>query len=94
MNWNSNSVPDRRLDIRVRSNRGSIQVVNHTLEAIELDGAGALLFRAVDGRRTIRELAVLLIAEFGIPYATALADTTELMAGLADLAVIEHAGAS
>ncbi|MFJ4651914.1 PqqD family protein [Nocardia sp. NPDC088792] len=92
MSWSPDSVPERRLDIRVRSNRGTIQIVNRTLQAVELTGAGALLFRAMDGRRTVGELAGLLVAEFGITAADALTDTTDLVTGLADLTVIDHAG--
>ncbi|GAB0105185.1 hypothetical protein JMUB6875_41630 [Nocardia sp. JMUB6875] len=93
MNWDSDSIPERRLDIRVRPDRGTLLIVNHELRAIEMDGAGAMLFRAMDGRRTVGDLAGLLVAEFGIEFGEALTDTVELVQGLAELDVVAPAGA-
>ncbi|MCU1640740.1 MAG: hypothetical protein JWN03_1015 [Nocardia sp.] len=92
MGWNAESIPVRRLDIRVRSIRGSLLVVNHEHQMIELADVGALLFRSADGKRTIGELAGLLVAEFGIDVESALADTVEFMADLAATAFIEQYG--
>jgi Coenzyme PQQ synthesis protein D (PqqD) len=91
MSWSSHTVPIRRLDIRVRPRRDVILVANHRLETLELEEVAALLFRAVDGRRTIGDLARLLVAEFDIDLATAVDDVAELMADLAARALIEHA---
>lgn len=70
--------PRRRLGIWLRRQGGLIQV-GYRDSAVELSDTARMLFENADGDRTLRQLADLLVAEYGISPEEALADTAEFV---------------
>jgi Coenzyme PQQ synthesis protein D (PqqD) len=83
----SGTVPDRRLDSRIR-NLGDRLLVGRSSSALELDPTAGFVWRRIDGERTVRQLAELLAAEFGADPATALEDVIGLVGQLRDCGVV------
>lgn len=52
-------------------------------EAFVLNESTEFIWRRLDGRRTVGDIADLLAAEYDIDVETALADTTDVLADLA-----------
>lgn len=76
-------VPVPRLDVRVRSVHG-VMVLTRGEAAVELSDTARFIWRRTDGRRTIRELAELVAAEYDIELETAIVDVTELVESFAE----------
>jgi len=70
--------PRRRLGIWLRRRQGLVQVGYRDV-AIELSDTAQILFEHADGDRTLRQLADLLVAKYGISPEEALADTAEFV---------------
>jgi Coenzyme PQQ synthesis protein D (PqqD) len=71
-----------RLDVQARRRDGVLHV---GLDGVtfELSESAGLIWRRMDGRRTVAELAELLAQEYEIDRETALADVTETLLQLA-----------
>ena len=87
----SSSVPQVRLDARVRRFRGALLVAVGE-ETVELADSAAFLFRAVDGVRTVADIGALLAEEYDVPAAEAVEDTAEFVAELVDSGILELGG--
>ncbi len=85
------TVPRRRLGIRVRRISGELHVAVRDSTVI-LSEAGALLLVAIDGTRSVDDLAALLAAEYGIPQDEALADTGDFVAECREGGILEPDG--
>ncbi|WDZ85852.1 PqqD family protein [Micromonospora cathayae] len=85
------SVPRRRLDVRIRSYRGTLLVATAD-SAFELHDMAAFLVRRFDGVRTVAQVVGLLATEYGLPPAEAEADTLDLLGQLIDHGVLEVTG--
>jgi hypothetical protein len=81
------AVPDRRLDTRVRNRRG-VLFIARAEHAFELSDAAAFVWRQIDGRRTVRQLAERMAAEYDLDLSTAEQDVGELCAALAGQGII------
>ncbi|MFF4413745.1 PqqD family protein [Streptosporangium sp. NPDC001559] len=77
------AVPVPRLDVRVRNVGGTLTVAWGE-SVFELSETAGFLWKRVDGRRSLRELALLLAGEYAVDAETALLDTAETMTALAD----------
>jgi Coenzyme PQQ synthesis protein D (PqqD) len=82
-------IPRRSLTARVRNVRGRITVAGAD-QPLELSDTATFLWRSIDGRRSVRDLADALCAEYDIDRDTAMADVVELVevlngAGVVDL---------
>jgi Coenzyme PQQ synthesis protein D (PqqD) len=76
-----------RLDVIVRRVDGVLHV-GRGEQAYELSESAATLWRAIDGHRTIADLAAILAEEYGIDAQTAAVDVHELLADLADSGIL------
>ncbi|KOG32601.1 PqqD family protein [Streptomyces resistomycificus] len=81
-------VPRRVLGIRIRRS-GQDVLLGFEDNALLLEGAGALIYRAVDGTRSVGVLARLLAHEYGIEEEEALADVSDFLADLTAQKIIE-----
>lgn len=84
----ADAVPSLPIQVRVRRFRGKLRAARGEV-AIELDGSSAILFAGIDGRRSVAQIAELLVAEYDIPHDMALADTAEFLSGLIDAKFVE-----
>lgn len=82
------TVVRRRLTARMRNFRGSLLVAGPDYSA-ELSDSAEFVFRSIDGRRAVAEIATLLAAEYEIPLSTAVEDVTGLVAELVHAHVLE-----
>jgi hypothetical protein len=82
------SVPRRRRETRARKYGTRLFVVG-TTDALELDAAGEFIFRQIDGTTTVRRIAERIAQTYLVGFAEAMADSTELLAGLAAAGVID-----
>lgn len=82
------SVPQIRPDTRVRRFRGAVLVAGGN-DTVEFSETAAFLFTAVDGERSVADIAALLATEYAVPTDVAVADTTEFLAGLVDGGFLE-----
>ncbi|ANP49531.1 hypothetical protein J2Z21_006018 [Streptomyces griseochromogenes] len=75
-------VPSCRPDVRVRNVRGTflVAVANN---AFELSESAGFIWKHIDGRRSIADIARLLAGEYGIDEEAALLDTKEMFEFLA-----------
>ncbi|MFG3025005.1 PqqD family protein [Streptomyces sp. NPDC048254] len=80
-------VPRRSLGFRVRR-VGSGLVIGFKDQALELSGSAELIYRCVDGHRTVEDVAAVVAAEYGIKEAQALADAAEFIGELAALGIL------
>jgi hypothetical protein len=76
------AVPVTPLDVRVRNVRGQLLVARQE-HAVELSDSAGFVWRQLDGRRTVADVAGRLAAEYHIDQQTAIADTQEVLAVLA-----------
>jgi hypothetical protein len=53
-----------------------------------LNRSGALVWRGIDGRRTVNDLAALLAAAYGIPSAAGRADTMDCLKALSGAGLV------
>jgi hypothetical protein len=78
----SDAIPKRKLDARVRNFRDTTMVAGRE-EAFELSDTAAFVWRLLDDRRSIADIAALLAAEYEVDQQTATQDISELLAMLA-----------
>jgi hypothetical protein len=81
------SVPSKRLTSRVRNYRRRTYVAGSG-EPYELSDSAAVVWKLVDGHRSVGELATALCAEYDIDAETALADVVELVTALTEAGVL------
>jgi hypothetical protein len=74
----SDAVPVRRLDARIRNLGGTI-VVAGPHEVLELTETAAFVWKRIDGDRTIRELGEELASQYDVGVDTATEDVAELV---------------
>jgi hypothetical protein len=83
-------IPKRRWSTRMRNFRGTLLVTGpDEEEALELTGAGTFMFRAIDGRRSVRDIAALVAGEYGLEPAEAVTDLREFIGDLVDMRIVE-----
>lgn len=70
--------PKRRLGVWIRR-QGGVITVGFRDVARQLSDPAQVIFERADGTLTVRELADLLVAEYGISAEEALADTVEFV---------------
>jgi len=76
-----------RLDVRVRRVGGDF-LVGIAEEAYSLSESGAFIWRQINGRRTVREIAERLATEYDVDDATALDDTSATITELNGLDLV------
>jgi hypothetical protein len=81
-------VPRRRLNARVRNFRDRTMVAGSS-QPLELSESAAFLWRLIDGRRSVGDLADALCAEYEVDRDTAVADVAELVGALHDAGVVD-----
>jgi hypothetical protein len=81
-------VPRRSLTARVRNVRDRIMVAGAD-QPLELSETATFLWRSIDGRRSVGDLAAALCAEYDIDRDTAVADVVELVDVLNRAGVVE-----
>ncbi|MBV1849566.1 PqqD family protein [Catellatospora tritici] len=72
------TVPRPRLDLRVRNVRGTVTVSLANM-TYELSETAVWIWKQIDGRNTIADIAAMLAAEFEIDVETATEDTIEVV---------------
>jgi hypothetical protein len=89
----ASSVPDRGLQARVRRIAGQLTVAGPDgAQPVQLSETAELVWRSVDGRRTVRDVAVLLAAEYDVGIDEVLPDVVEMVAQLAGVGVLAVPG--
>ena len=86
------SVPDRELQTRVRKVAGQLTVALPDGTSVQLSDTAALVWRAIDGRRTVHDVAALLAAEYDVEADEVVGDVVELVTGLADIGLLSVPG--
>lgn len=82
-------MPERGLQVQVRKVAGRVLVAGPDGSAsVELSDTAALVWRAIDGRRTVREIGVLLAAEYDVDDAEAVQDVLDMVIDLAGLGLL------
>lgn len=81
-------VPAKRLDVRIRNVDG-ILVLAAGGEILELSGVGSDVWLAVDGKRTVGDIAGMIRTMYGIPVETAQADTFEFVEYLCSIRMLD-----
>ncbi|MGE5830128.1 MAG: PqqD family peptide modification chaperone [Micromonosporaceae bacterium] len=77
-----------RPDVRIRRTAEGYLVSLASGPAHALSESGSFIWRAIDGQRTVADLAALVTMEYDVDEREALEDTTALVAGLLDLGLI------
>ncbi|MDN3358613.1 PqqD family protein [Actinomadura sp. DC4] len=85
------SVPKRRTNVRARKFRGQL-LVSINEEMFELSDSAAFIYRGINGRRSVREIGVLLAEKYAIPVDAAVGDVAELLDALARSDILEMSG--
>lgn len=80
-------VAERSLSARVRNTRGKLLVAQGP-NSVELVDVGIFIFKSIDGKATVRDIATRISAEYDVAYEQALADTAEFIAELASLEIV------
>lgn len=81
-------VPRRVLGLRIRRVNGDL-MLGIRQEALLLTDSAEVIFTAVDGRRTVDEVAGVLAADYGIEHDQALLDVCEFLTELRSQDLIE-----
>lgn len=85
----ADSVPQRGLQVRVRRVAGRVLVAGpDESSSVELSDTAALIWRALDGRRTVREVGALLATEYDVDAAEAEQDVLEMVTYLTGLGLL------
>lgn len=87
------TVPSWRAEVRVRAQRGKLLIALAT-QARELDPVGSLIWRNIDGTRSIADLATIVCASFDVDAKTAETDICDLVRDLARDRFIDTNGAA
>jgi Coenzyme PQQ synthesis protein D (PqqD) len=89
----SSAVPARSISTRVRNVGGTLVLARvGTQIGVELSETAAMIWRAMDGRRTVAELGELLSAAYAVELATATEDAAEMVADLAAQGFVDLPG--
>ncbi|WP_327035181.1 PqqD family protein [Micromonospora ureilytica] len=89
------SVPRRHRLVRMRKFAGSLLIAApDPADNIELNDSGTLMFRAIDGKRSVAEIGELVAATFGIPVDEIMEDVVEFVADLGERRIVDLLGAS
>lgn len=89
----ADTAPERGLQVRVRKVAGQLTVAGPDGGgSVELSDTAALVWRAIDGRRTVRDIGALLAAEYDVDAEEAVQDVLDLVTGLADLGILSVPG--
>lgn len=83
------SVPRRALQARVR-NIGGTTYLATGIQALELTETAAFVWRALDGTRTVGDIAALLAGEYDVEQDEALGDVIALLHDLAAADVVQY----
>jgi len=89
----ANSVPEKRLDARVRNYQGNV-IVGSSVAAVELNQVALRIWQLVDGRRTVAEIGAELAQEFDVEAGQATEDTRHLLGELEEIRAINVAPAT
>jgi len=89
----ADQVPERSLSARVRNTRGKLLVAQGP-NSVELDEVGIFVFKSIDGKATLRDIATRISAEYDVGYEQALADTAEFIAELAGMEIVVMSSAA
>jgi Coenzyme PQQ synthesis protein D (PqqD) len=81
------TVPTTNLDARVRNFQGKLFVAGPT-QVLELTETASFVWKQIDGRRSVRELAAALSSEYDVDVDTATDDVAELVDELVDVGVV------
>jgi hypothetical protein len=82
-------VAERGLQVQVRKVAGQLTVAGPDgAGSAELSDTAALVWRAIDGRRTVREVGALLAAEYDVDVEEAVQDVLDMVAELVDLGLL------
>lgn len=84
----ADSVPERRLDARVRKLPGKL-LVGGPRQVLELEGTATFVWNHIDGTRTVADIARALSAEYDVDEATATQDVAEFVGDLVEVEVVE-----
>jgi Coenzyme PQQ synthesis protein D (PqqD) len=84
----SETIARKRLDARTR-NLDGITYVAGPEQALQLSEVGGLIWRLVNGRRSVREIAESVSEQYSVDLEQASEDTIELLAQFADHQIIE-----
>lgn len=87
------AVPRRALGIRIRKVNGDF-VIGHRNQALLLSDVAGFIFTALDGRRTVTDVARLVAREYAVAEGQALTDVREFLDDLADKEIVEWAESS
>jgi len=71
----------------VRNTRGKLLVAQGP-NSVELDEVGIFIFKSIDGKAALRDIAARISAEYDVEYEQALADAAEFIAELAGLEMV------
>lgn len=82
-------MPQRRLDARVRNYGGDLFVAGPE-QGVQLSESGSLLWRWMDGTRSVGDITGLLRDHYGIDEETAVTDVRDLVHQLADLGALTY----
>jgi Coenzyme PQQ synthesis protein D (PqqD) len=83
------SIPRRPLHARTRSFRDKVFIAVDN-ESAELSETAAVIWRSVDGSRTIHDIAIIIQADYEVAEDQALADVLEFMSEMASSGFIEY----
>ena len=82
-------MPERGLQARVRKVAGQLTVTGPDgSSSVELSETAALVWRAIDGRRTVREIGALLAAEYDVDVEEAVQDVLDMVTELVGLGLL------
>ncbi len=82
------TVPKRRVTARVRRHGGALLVAG-PVDVFELRDSAEFIFRAVDGIRTVAQIADLVAQNYDVPLDEAVADIRELVGTLIEYEIME-----
>ncbi|MEU2393556.1 PqqD family protein [Streptomyces sp. NPDC007369] len=84
------SVASLPLNVKMRNHRGTM-VVGGYEHFFELTGPAVSIWRGIDGKRTVRDIAALIAEEYDIDQESVVADIVELITELARHDVVKIA---
>jgi pyrroloquinoline quinone biosynthesis protein D len=80
-----------RSDLRLRRYRGRLFIAAGK-QALELEEVAESIFRRVDGKASVRDIAETLAAHYDVPAGEVVAQSLELLVRLAEFGVLEAVG--
>jgi Coenzyme PQQ synthesis protein D (PqqD) len=80
--------PVPHLDVRIRNYRGTL-ILSRADTSLELTDVAALVWRLMDGSRSVDQIAEVIATEYAIDLQTATDDTSELVHTLVTGGMVE-----